>query len=428
MKTLLSTFVMATITCGFSQLASAQEAKRLHPEQGYTQEQRVALLPKFDKSTWNMDDDYDFSRFAYLNTSQFFPLALIHRAGPVSELESAPDPDISSIKTMTAAGEMTLDEWTVGHLDGCIVIYKGKIVYEKYPRMRPQDMHIWWSVSKSVAGTIVGLLEEQGLVDVSKPVETYISHLKGTDWEGTPVIDIMDMASGMTGLEADDPESYSNAESAYGLFESSLGMQPTTPKTMRSTYEYIPTLTRQKQSGEKYEYTSVNTFVVAWIAEAVTKKPYAQLVSELIWQNMGAESDAFVIVSSAGASAAHGGINSTLRDLGRYGMLFTPSWNKIAAAKVVPDTLIERIQTTGRSEIYKTGLIAPKINHYMSEEAAFETRQWDFVLEDGDFGKSGYHGQTLYISPSKDLVVASFATGKGYDTWAFGREIAKSLK
>ena len=70
-------------------------------------------------------------------------------------------------------GELTLDEWVAGHLDGCIVIHRGKIAYEKYPRMRPYDKHIWWSMAKSVAGTIVGLLEEEGLVDVNNPVETY---------------------------------------------------------------------------------------------------------------------------------------------------------------------------------------------------------------------------------------------------------------
>lgn len=417
-----------TLGCGIFQFVSSQSAAQvLQPDKGYTQEQMQALFPKFDKATWNVEGQ-DFSRFAYLNTSQFFPHAVIPRAGPISELTSATDARIGKIRANTAEGEMTLDEWTSGFLDACIVIKDGKIIYEKYPRMRPLDKHIWWSVSKSVAGTIVGLLEEQGLVDVSKPVETYIPQFKGTDWEGTPVIDILDMASGMTGLEADDPEAYTNPESPYGLYEASLSMQPKTPGTMFSTYEYMATLKRQKPSGQKYEYTSVNTFVVGWIAEAVTNKPYAQLVSEMIWQKMGAESDGLIIVSPAGAAASHGGISSMLRDLGRYGMLFTPSWNLVASEKVVPDAVIERIQSDGRSEIFRTGLIAPKLNHYLGEEVAFETRQWDFVLSDGDFGKSGYHGQTLYVSPSKDLVVASFATGKGYDTWTFAREIAKSFE
>jgi hypothetical protein len=421
--------LIITLFAAFSvvQTAVAQRELTLDPANGYTRKQALALFPKFDKKTWNLDQDHSFTRFAYLNTSQFFPHALIHRAGPIAELESALDSNIGKIKAKTAAGELTLDEWTARHLDGCLVVHKGNIIYEKYPRMRPYDKHIWWSMSKCVTGTLIGLLEEQGLVDVSKPVEAYIPEFKGTDWEGTPVIDIMDMASGMTGLEADDPEAYTNATSPYGLFESSLGTQPKTPKTEFSVYDYVKTLKRQKPSGKKFEYTSVNTFVVGWIAEQVTNKPYARLVSEMLWQKMGAESDGLVIVSPAGAAGSHGNINSSLRDVGRYGMLFTPSWTKVAKEKVIPDSLIERIQTKGRPELYKTGITAPKMNAYLGEDAAFETRQWDWVLKDGDFGKAGYHGQTLYISPSKDLVVASFATGQGYDTWTFARAIRKSF-
>ena len=109
------------------------------------------------------------------------------------------------------------------------------------------------------------------------------------------------------------------------------------------------------------------------------------------------------------------------------GMLFTPSSNRVAKEKAIPDALITRIQTKGRPEIFQAGITAPKIESYMGEKVAFETRQWDFVLHDGDFGKYGFHGQTLYISPSKDLVVVNFATGKGYDTSSFSRAIAKSL-
>ena len=74
-----------------------------------------------------------------------------------------------------------------------------------------------------------------------------------------------------------------------------------------------------------------------------------------------------------------------------------------------------------------SGTRKPDIESYMGEIVAFETRQWDFVLHDGDFGKYGFQGQTLYISPSKDLVVINFATGKGYDTSMFSCAIAKSL-
>jgi CubicO group peptidase (beta-lactamase class C family) len=407
--------------------ARAQDLQ-LDPAKGYTQKQTLALFPRFDKATWNSERDLDFTRFAYLNTSQCFPHALIHRSGRVAGLQVALSADVGSTREMTHAGEMTLDEWTSNHLDGCIVIHEGKIIYEMYPQMRPRDKHIWWSVSKSVAGTIVGLLEEQGKVDVKQPIETYIPELADSEWKGTPVIDVLDMASGMTGLEADDPEAYTNPESPYGLFEASLGLQPATPRTLDSTYRYIATLTRQKPSGQRNEYTSVNTFVCAWLAEKVTGKPYAEIVSEMIWQKMGAESDGLLLVSQVGAPGAHGCINSTLRDLGRYGMLYTPAWKKVARKQVVSDALIKRIQMLGRPAIYEAGAPKPVWDGYMGEECLSATRQFDFVTKDGDFGKAGFHGQTLYISPSKNLVVASFATGEKYDTFKFARAIRKSLE
>ena len=36
--------------------------------------------------------------------------------------------------------------------------------------------------------------------------------------------------------------------------------------------------------------------------------------------------------------------------------------------------------------------------------------QSDVVFADGDFGKAGWGGQFLYVSPSRDLVIAWFGT------------------
>lgn len=399
----------------------------VRPEKGYTLNQMLRAHQLFDLSDWNVTGG-DASRSYYLNLSRFFPVARIARKGQVSLLRVEPNPAIGNTLASTSEGKMTLDEWTDGFLDGVLVVLDGKIIYERYPRMRQTDSHVWWSVSKSVAGTMIGLLEQEGLIDVNKPIDTYIPELARTDWAGVPVIDVLDHASGMSGLEADDPDAYTNPDSPYGRFEASLGSQTSTPNTPASTYDYVASLKRQKPSGEKFEYTSVNTFMVGWLAERVSNKPYADLIQERIWQKMGADADAGVVVSRVGASGSHGMITSTLRDMARYGMLFTDRWDHVSEERIIPKELVERIQTQGRPALFSTGLIAPKIAEYLGEMPNHETRQWDFVLKDGDFGKSGFHGQTLYVSPSKNLVVVSFATGMGYDTWSFARTIAKSLR
>jgi len=51
-------------------------------------------------------------------------------------------------------------------------------------------------------------------------------------------------------------------------------------------------------------------------------------------------------------------------------------------------------------------------------------------MNDGDFFKSGFGGQGLYISPSRDLVIAFFGTfdeeEKGHEMTRIARQLAKS--
>ncbi len=166
-------------------------------------------------------------------------------------------------------------------------------------------------------------------------------------------IDVLDMASGTSALEADDPGAYTTDKSRYNRYKASLGTRPKTPMTLDSTYEYVAILPQHRPNGEAFEYTSVNTFVCAWLVEHVTGQPLAEVISQRIWQKMGAESDAMIMISPLGAPH-NSSINSTLRDLGRYGLLFTPSWKTVAKEQVISDAYLNKIQKGGRPEIFDT--------------------------------------------------------------------------
>src|SRR4029078_3418077 len=54
---------------------------------------------------------------------------------------------------------------------------------------------------------------------------------------------------------------------------------------------------------------------------AAADLPLAEYLSEKIWQPMGAEADATWLIDAAGQETAFTGINATLRDWGRFGLL-----------------------------------------------------------------------------------------------------------
>ncbi len=100
--------------------------------------------------------------------------------------------------------------------------FGGRIVFEAYPRMLPTDRHIWFSVSKTMVSTAIAILEDRGRIDVSRPIDSYLKPLAGTAWEGIPVIDILDMASGV-----DCPEVLHEPDSCFWAFYDAFGW----PKT-----------------------------------------------------------------------------------------------------------------------------------------------------------------------------------------------------
>ena len=369
-------------------------------------------------------------RFLHLNGTQFFTHAWVHRAGPISTLETKLQPEIGKVRADTLIGAVTLDKWIAdGTVDGYLVLHRGQIVFEQYPRMRPFDKHHWWSVRKSLVGTLIAMLEDEGKIDVNHAVETYVPALKGTAWDGIPVIDILDMTSGTSALEVDDPDALTGEISRYYRYEASVGNRPRPGNTPESTYEFVSLLPTHRPNGEAYEYSTVNTFVLTWLLESVTGKPFAEVVSEKIWRPMGAESDAVLMVSSVGASST---INSTLRDLGRFGLLFTPSRQTVCKQRLVSEDYLKKIQHGGRPKIFDKAGAGRNWNTMLADDPPrHNTYQWDFVMPNGDFFKAGHCGQGLYISPSQDLVVAFFGSGDDASIFVslkLARAIAKSLK
>lgn len=403
-----------------AELTSAEEYS------GYTLQEANEFRQRWTIDNW--DEGGPLMRYVFLNMSEFWNHSMIKRGGPVRTLPENFRPEVANFLTRTERGEMTLDAYVNDStVNGALVLHEGRIVYESYPRMLPDDKHLYMSVSKPFASTLIAILEDRELVDVTKPVETYLPELAGSGWEGVPVIDILDMASGIACLEGEDG-AYTDPDTCYYHYEAALGWLRPTEATMDSPYAYIASLDSHRPSGEAFEYTSPDTFVLGWLAERITGKRLADVLSEEIWQPMGAESDAIIAAPKRGIPIMHGGMSSTLRDMARFGLLFTPS-GRTGAHPVISDTYLEKIQSGGRPELFNSARTdSPPVVD--GELPRHNTYQWDFVMDDGDMFKSGYGGEGLYVSPSRDLIVAYFATFEEdraeHEMTNISRQLAKS--
>jgi len=134
------------------------------------------------------------------------------------------------------------------------------------------------------------------------------------------------------------------------------------------------------------------------------------LIEDYIWTKIGAEDNARITLSSTGVSGSYGLLMMRLRDLARYGLAFTND----SSTKIASERYLVQIRTGDREMFQSENGSSMHIRKqfYEGQGAAFQSYHWDVVFEDGDFFKTGFGGQGLYVSPSKRLVVAFFSASK----------------
>jgi CubicO group peptidase (beta-lactamase class C family) len=310
---------------------------------------------------------------------------------------------VANFPITTQAGDSTLHNYVKDSplVDGIIVLAGGKVVYESYPRMEVFERHLSWSVTKVIVSSALASLENQGKVDMAMPVENYVPELKGTQWQGVSLRNIANMASGISCLDGDG---YQNTETCIYRYEESLGLTAPVNPT-QTTFENLVTMRRHRPAGEKYEYVSANTFVTGLVVENVTGQPLWLALQDLIWNKTGAESDAIMMISDDGTPATHGGISARLRDVARFGQIFTM---ESGLGVIGMDHLEDLRSNKGIAFDYQQ---LESFNlRFPGDAPTHAAWQWDMVWPDGAMFKGGYSGQGIFVDPNRDVVVAWYGT------------------
>ena len=361
-------------------------------ESAYTPEEiqrRQRSVPS-DDIWWTVTGDQ--MGWMHKNVHQMFPTVNVYRQGGVSSLVVAENQAISDYAITTDSGVMAFSDFLQSEHStamGVVILHKGKIVYEAYPRMLSYEKPIYWSVAKVLPATLVRMYEEQGLIDVSQPIEFYLPELIDSDIATVSVRNILDMA---TGLDCGDE--YDNRQSCYYQYSMAIGDGYREAEPPDNPYDFLKTLrvSRHAEQGKQFSYSGMNTFVLAWLLEKLTGEPFQDTFTREIWQEIGAEADASYLAYRYGIPVTHGGFLSNMRDLARFGLLFTPSYGVVSDRKIISDQHLSFLLNSPNADLVR-------------EDGSYNIYQWDYVDKQGFLYKGGWGGQGFLVNPLLDLVV-----------------------
>jgi CubicO group peptidase (beta-lactamase class C family) len=276
-------------------------------------------------------------------------------------------------------------------------------VLERYRNgMSDTSPHILMSVSKSMLGLLAGVLAEQGILNVSQLVTDIIPELKSTAWEGATVMQLLDMRTGVA-----FNEDYLATSGPMIAYRRAAGWNPLEGEQPSDLRSFFRDLTESDgRHGGRFWYVSPNTDLLGWIIERLSGRHYAELMSELLWQPMGAAESAYITLDRLGAPRTAGGMCATTRDLARVGQMLLEG-GSYRDRQVVPPSWIDMIVNDGDQEAWSAGNLAsyyPGIPiHYRAKW--FVERSANPVLF-----CLGIHGQNLFVDAKNEIVIAKFSS------------------
>lgn len=253
------------------------------------------------------------------------------------------------------------------------------IVYERYRDAGPGTLFQSWSMAKSFTSAAVGIALGDGRVtSIDDPVTKYLPELRRSGYDGVSIRDLLRMSSGIAWNEA--------ADIPLVHVAASRGM-PIPALAARQTRGYPP--------GSRFDYTSMNSAVLAWLVERATGVPYHRYVEQRIWQPAGMESAAYIGDDRHGHALGYCCYYATDRDYARFGLLYLRG-GAAHGQQVVPRSWVARSTRPSADFNARYGL------HW-----------WLGGDGKGDFMAAGFGGQYIYVSPRTNVVIVTSTADRG---------------
>lgn len=398
--------IVALVAALFMTLTS--EAQTLPPPESVSLDKLglMSTFPPTDAQRVDLSNSYKYPQLRWVmqHVRELNPTRNIRRGlAPVSNLSVAAKPIGGFVFEDDKGQKTTVDEWFKNsYSDAVVVLHKGKIVYERYDnQMKPSTPHLLFSVTKSFTGLMAAQLAHEGKIDPNALVTQYVPELAGSAWGDMKVREVMDMTGAVRFREV-----YTDPTTEIFGYSWASGLLPKPPGYQGKTnvYDFLKTLQKEGEHGAGFVYRTVHSEVLGWIVSRATNKHWADLMSETIWQKLGMEEDAHVIVDSVGTPLQGAGLNATARDLARFGEMLRRggefNGQRIFAKAILDDTFVKG----GDPEKFKASGMTFRSGY------SYRNQWWMLHNADGAYEASGIHGQMIHVNPAAEMVVVKLAS------------------
>ena len=344
-------------------------------------------------------------RWSFSNYRQLVPTTNVSRgtAAP-SPLPRAERNDLDAVR-FTPLGKTEPMTWGqafgANYTDGVVVLHKGRVVYERYAGvLKPEGQHIAMSVTKSFFGLIGQMLVAEGKLDEKATVAQYVPELKDSAFGDATIREVLDMRTGLK-----YSENYADPKAEIWEHSRAGSVLPRPPgyQGPQSFYEFLLTVKKEGEHGGAFAYKTVNSDALGWVIRRATGKSIGENLSERIWSKLGMEQDAYFTVDSVGNEFAGGGLNTGLRDLARFGEMMRND-GRFNGQQIVPKAVVDDIRFNGDKAAF------PQDSYPTLPGWAYRNMWWVSNNAHGAYAARGIHGQTVYIDPKAEMVIARYAS------------------
>jgi hypothetical protein len=267
-----------------------------------------------------------------------------------------------------------------------VVIYKGKLVAEKYwgAQSITSDTKLWgWSMNKSIVNAMVGVLVKQGKLSVqaSAPVEEWLQDKR----REIKINDLLHMSSGLKWNED------------YGDLSDVTTMLYKEP----DCYKFAIGSPFGKDPDLEYKYSSGTTNIVSGIIRRTLGNdqlyfafPYHEIANKIGMSSLLMETDA----SGNFVGSSYG--YATARDWAKFGQLYLQDgvWK---GDSILPKGWVSYTTTSAKAANGKYGAF-----FWLNRAGDLPDVPQDM------FACQGHRGQRVFIIPSKQLVVVRLGFGE----------------